>query len=67
MKLTPHELQTLRTLLTKALDAAPVQRACRWCGHWESGACQKWKATPPADVQQVGCAAWEFDPDSAPF
>jgi hypothetical protein len=60
-------LQTLRSLIAKALEAVPVLRSCRSCKDWSAGTCLKWKASPPKDVQETGCAGWEFDPDSAPF
>lgn len=50
--------QALRNELVR-LDAITV--ACKTCKAWEQTGCAKFDATPPADVQQVGCEEWEFD------
>ena len=43
---------------------------CRRCVHGGTARpgvelCDKWKTTPPEDVQKVGCDDWEWD--SIPF
>lgn len=57
-----NELQATRTALRTVLarlDAIPVRCAsCRW---QEGVSCGKFDATPPPDVVQAGCEAWEHD------
>lgn len=41
--------------------AGALPRACWSCGWWAWGACGKWNAKPPEDVQKIGCEAWTDD------
>jgi DNA repair protein RadD len=42
-----------------------LPRACWSCGQW-ANRCLKWNATPPADVQAIGCDDWTEE-DTLPF
>lgn len=47
--------------------ASGLPKACWSCTHFASNNhCQKWQATPPADVQAIGCDDWTDD-DEMPF
>lgn len=48
------------------LNKLPVKRECNSCEHWTGLTCGKFNATPPQDVQSVGCDNWE-ERDFLPF
>lgn len=49
--------------------AGGLPRACWSCVHFDDvlKTCTKWSATPPDDVQKVGCDAWEEFAEALPF
>jgi hypothetical protein len=49
--------------------AGGLPRACWSCVHFDDvlKTCTKWSATPPDDVQKVGCDAWEEFEEALPF
>lgn len=42
-----------------ALRATPERHDCGACDHFVDSICQRWNAAPPAEVQPVGCDAFE--------
>ena len=68
--LHPHRKQSLLSALEtfrQLVEGLPVQKSCSTCQHFSAPACTRWNAQPPADIQAVGCEAWEFDALSPPF
>ena len=47
-------------LLRELVEAQDVAKACPTCDHWREGQCCLAEATPPPEVQKVGCEEWEF-------
>jgi hypothetical protein len=56
-------LETLQEALA-IVQALPATTPCRLCDYWQSDACSRWGAVPPADVQAAGCDEWV---DEIPF
>lgn len=50
--------QALREMLSQ-LERIDVK--CATCKHTKGVSCMKFDATPPDDVRELGCEAWEFD------
>lgn len=70
MPMTPHEkaatIKVLQNLLSN-LETMPTTTKCIDCGHYQSGACLKWRETIPEDTLPLGCDEWVFNPFSPPF
>ena len=61
-----HLLSTLKTAI-QAAESMPVATPCATCVNYEGKICQLAHAAPPPEVLPVGCEAYVFDADSAPF
>ena len=69
---TQHSKNSLIFRLEDALGAAQKMRVdtpCWTCKNFRhnDASCQLANASIPVEVQEVGCEAYNFDPDSAPF
>ena len=36
-------------------------KSCKFCEKFQQGVCTEFNATPPEDVQKVGCDSYEWD------
>lgn len=66
--ITLEEKQRLITehlAVQRILSSLPVKKECVSCEYW-SGACSKFGAVPPQEVQDVGCDNWK-ELDWIPF
>lgn len=61
--MTPHEKQELLRLIEKI----PTTTRCDDCRYSGGAFCQLVSQKIPDNVLEIGCEAWEFNPNSPPF
>jgi len=59
-KHSPDANIQLINILIREAKLLPVSKECLTCIYWR-GMCEKYNATPPQEVQKVGCVSYQYE------